>query len=128
MWTWSDRSGREPDGGAQYPDAVPELPNVPELLRTAVHALGGKERRNQLTMASAVAHSLDTGEHLAVHVRGAVLPRESRVLVVIGPHPPPPLASMNPPNRPSGDRNLAECGEVRACATAGGRTENRSAT
>ena len=45
---------------------VPDLPEVPELLRTAVHALGGKERRNQLTMASAVAHSIDTGEHLAV--------------------------------------------------------------
>ncbi|MGN5239563.1 ATP-dependent DNA helicase [Rhodococcus sp. SJ-3] len=45
---------------------MPELPDVPELLRTAVHALGGKERRNQLTMASAVAHSIDTGEHLAV--------------------------------------------------------------
>lgn len=66
MWTWSDRSAHEADGGAQYPGAVPELPNVPDLLRTAVHALGGKERRNQLTMASAVAHSLDTGEHLAV--------------------------------------------------------------
>lgn len=39
---------------------------MPELLRTAVHALGGKERRNQLTMASAVAHSIETGEHLAV--------------------------------------------------------------
>ncbi|UTM38727.1 ATP-dependent DNA helicase [Rhodococcus pyridinivorans] len=45
---------------------MPDLPEVPELLRTAVHALGGKERRNQLTMASAVAHSIDTGEHLAV--------------------------------------------------------------
>ena len=41
MWTWSDRSAREADGGAQYPGAVPELPNVPDLLRTAVHALGG---------------------------------------------------------------------------------------
>ncbi|MFX1760833.1 ATP-dependent DNA helicase [Rhodococcus sp. As11] len=45
---------------------MPDLPEVPELLRTAVHALGGRERRNQLTMASAVAHSIDTGEHLAV--------------------------------------------------------------
>lgn len=42
------------------------LPNVPDLLRTAVTALGGRERSNQLTMASAVAHSIDTGEHLAV--------------------------------------------------------------
>ncbi|MDH6292884.1 ATP-dependent DNA helicase [Rhodococcus opacus] len=46
---------------------MPEnLPNVPELLRTAVRSLGGAERSNQLTMASAVAHSIDTGEHLAV--------------------------------------------------------------
>ena len=43
-----------------------ELPTVPALLKVAVHALGGKERSNQLTMASAVAHSIDTGEHLAV--------------------------------------------------------------
>ncbi|MEU2006573.1 ATP-dependent DNA helicase [Rhodococcus sp. NPDC019627] len=46
---------------------MPEnLPNVPELLRMAVRSLGGAERSNQLTMASAVAHSIDTGEHLAV--------------------------------------------------------------
>lgn len=45
---------------------MPELPNVPELLQLAVRALGGSERKNQLTMASAVAHCLDTGEHLAV--------------------------------------------------------------
>ena len=45
---------------------MPELPNVPELLRAAVTALGGAERANQLTMASAVAHSIETGEHLAV--------------------------------------------------------------
>ncbi|MET0316198.1 MAG: ATP-dependent DNA helicase, partial [Rhodococcus fascians] len=43
-----------------------ELPTVPALLKVAVHALGGKERSNQLTMASAVAHSIDTGQHLAV--------------------------------------------------------------
>ncbi|WP_186630070.1 ATP-dependent DNA helicase [Rhodococcus sp. BP22] len=43
-----------------------ELPTVPALLKVAVHSLGGKERSNQLTMASAVAHSIDTGEHLAV--------------------------------------------------------------
>ncbi|NLG54532.1 MAG: ATP-dependent DNA helicase [Rhodococcus sp.] len=42
------------------------MPEVPELLRTAVTALGGRERSNQLTMASAVAHSIDTGQHLAV--------------------------------------------------------------
>ncbi|MGB6182174.1 MAG: ATP-dependent DNA helicase, partial [Rhodococcus sp. (in: high G+C Gram-positive bacteria)] len=43
-----------------------ELPTVPNLLSTAVTALGGTERTAQLTMASAVAHSIDTGEHLAV--------------------------------------------------------------
>ena len=43
-----------------------ELPTVPALLQVAVHSLGGKERSNQLTMATAVAHSIDTGEHLAV--------------------------------------------------------------
>ncbi|AOW94815.1 ATP-dependent helicase [Rhodococcus sp. WMMA185] len=36
------------------------------MLRTAVRSLGGAERPQQLTMASAVAHSIDTGEHLAV--------------------------------------------------------------
>ncbi|GAB0106290.1 ATP-dependent DNA helicase [Nocardia sp. JMUB6875] len=46
--------------------AVPELPPVPKLLATAVEALGGKERTGQQTMAAAVAHSIDTGEHLAV--------------------------------------------------------------
>jgi ATP-dependent DNA helicase DinG len=39
---------------------------VPELLATAVAALGGSERRGQLEMAQAVAHSFETGEHLAV--------------------------------------------------------------
>ncbi len=45
---------------------MPELPPVPELLSQAVRGLGGTERPNQLTMASAVAHSIDTGAHLAV--------------------------------------------------------------
>ncbi|MFC9790266.1 ATP-dependent DNA helicase [Rhodococcus sp. NPDC127528] len=45
---------------------MPELPAVPDLLSEAVRSLGGAERRNQLTMASAVAHAIDTGEHLAV--------------------------------------------------------------
>jgi ATP-dependent DNA helicase DinG len=39
---------------------------VPELLATAVAALGGSERSGQLQMASAVAHAFETGEHLAV--------------------------------------------------------------
>ena len=41
-------------------------PAVPVLLETAVAALGGAERSGQLTMASAVAHAMETGEHLAV--------------------------------------------------------------
>ncbi|MET9492998.1 ATP-dependent DNA helicase [Nocardia sp. NPDC006630] len=45
---------------------MPELPPVPKLLATAVQALGGKERKGQQTMAAAVAHAIDTGEHLAV--------------------------------------------------------------
>lgn len=45
---------------------MPDLPAVPELLASAVAALGGTERTGQVTMASAVAHALDTGEHLAV--------------------------------------------------------------
>ncbi|WP_269821792.1 ATP-dependent DNA helicase [Nocardia asteroides] len=45
---------------------MPELPPVPELLSTAVRALGGTERTGQVTMAAAVAHAIDTGEHLAV--------------------------------------------------------------
>ncbi|MFC7426101.1 ATP-dependent DNA helicase [Nocardia tengchongensis] len=45
---------------------MPELPAVPKLLATAVQALGGKERKGQQTMAAAVAHAIDTGEHLAV--------------------------------------------------------------
>lgn len=46
--------------------AVPEIPAVPKLLSTAVQALGGKERKGQQTMSAAVAHAIDTGEHLAV--------------------------------------------------------------
>ncbi|MFE3546987.1 ATP-dependent DNA helicase [Nocardia sp. NPDC059177] len=45
---------------------MPELPPVTDLLATAVHALGGKERAGQTTMASAVDHAIDTKEHLAV--------------------------------------------------------------
>ncbi|MCP2280320.1 ATP-dependent DNA helicase DinG [Nocardia amikacinitolerans] len=45
---------------------MPELPPVSDLLATAVHALGGKERSGQVTMAAAVDHAIDTKEHLAV--------------------------------------------------------------
>ena len=43
-----------------------ELPDVPSLLATAVQGLGGVERPNQLTMASAVAESIASDRHLAV--------------------------------------------------------------
>ncbi len=39
---------------------------MPELLATAVAALGGSERGGQLQMAAAVAQAFETGEHLAV--------------------------------------------------------------
>ncbi|MBF6063570.1 ATP-dependent DNA helicase [Nocardia terpenica] len=45
---------------------MPELPPVPTLLASAVEALGGTARKGQQTMAAAVAHSIDTKEHLAV--------------------------------------------------------------
>lgn len=45
---------------------MPELPPVPTLLATAVEALGGTARTGQQTMSAAVAHSIDTKEHLAV--------------------------------------------------------------
>ncbi|HEY5852862.1 MAG TPA: ATP-dependent DNA helicase, partial [Aldersonia sp.] len=45
---------------------MPPLPDVPQLLAAAVAALGGTERAGQLTMASAVAHAIDTHTHLAV--------------------------------------------------------------
>ncbi|MBV9352684.1 MAG: ATP-dependent DNA helicase, partial [Mycobacterium sp.] len=40
--------------------------SVPELLATAVAALGGSERSGQLQMATAVTQAFETGEHLAV--------------------------------------------------------------
>ncbi|ASR02714.1 ATP-dependent DNA helicase [Gordonia rubripertincta] len=45
---------------------MPNTPPVTELLDTAVSALGGRRRDGQVAMASAVAHAIDTGEHLAV--------------------------------------------------------------
>jgi len=53
------------------PDPAPaetatERPAVPELLATAVAALGGQERPGQVQMAEAVARAMSTGEHLLV--------------------------------------------------------------
>lgn len=42
------------------------MPSVTTLLETAVEALGGASRPGQIRMANAVAHAIDTGEHLAV--------------------------------------------------------------
>lgn len=42
------------------------VPPVTALLDAAVTALGGARRDGQVAMASAVAHAIDTGEHLAV--------------------------------------------------------------
>lgn len=39
---------------------------MPELLATAVAALGGSEREGQQQMAAAVAQAFDTGRHLVV--------------------------------------------------------------
>lgn len=47
---------------AESPPAL----TVPGLLAAAVQSLGGTERTGQVAMASAVAHAIDTGEHLAV--------------------------------------------------------------
>jgi ATP-dependent DNA helicase DinG len=41
-------------------------PDVAALLQHAVTELGGKHREGQLTMAAAVTHAIETGEHLAV--------------------------------------------------------------
>ncbi|NDK92513.1 ATP-dependent DNA helicase [Gordonia desulfuricans] len=43
-----------------------QLPPVTELLDGAVTALSGRRRDGQVRMASAVAHAIDVGEHLAV--------------------------------------------------------------
>jgi ATP-dependent DNA helicase DinG len=42
------------------------VPDVDELLATAVHGIGGAERPGQVQMAEAVRHAFESGEHLAV--------------------------------------------------------------
>ena len=42
------------------------VPDVPELLATAVAGIGGAERPGQVTMALAVRDAIESGEHLAV--------------------------------------------------------------
>jgi ATP-dependent DNA helicase DinG len=43
-----------------------DLPDVSALLASAVAGVGGAERPGQVKMAEAVAHAIDSGEHLAV--------------------------------------------------------------
>jgi ATP-dependent DNA helicase DinG len=43
-----------------------DLPDVSALLAAAIAGVGGAERPGQVKMAEAVAHSIDSGEHLAV--------------------------------------------------------------
>lgn len=45
---------------------MPPSPAVPDVLATAVAALGGQERTGQIEMAQAVAAAMDSGEHLLV--------------------------------------------------------------
>ncbi len=42
------------------------MPDVDELLATAVQGIGGAERPGQVQMAEAVRHAIETGEHVAV--------------------------------------------------------------
>ena len=42
------------------------VPDVTELLAAAVSGIGGAERPGQVTMAEAVRHAIESGEHLAV--------------------------------------------------------------
>ena len=61
-------------------------------------------------------------------VRGAVLPCDRSVLVVTGPQPPPPDASMKPPKSPSGARNFVLWLVPFPPNVNGVRNENRSST
>lgn len=45
---------------------LPDLPDVSALLAAAVSGVGGAERPGQVKMADAVAHAIESGEHLAV--------------------------------------------------------------
>ena len=55
--------------------------------------------------ARATRNSASDTEPIAV--RGSIRPAVIRVGVVTGPQPPPPMASITPPKRPSGTR---KCG------------------
>ena len=61
----SPRSAAETVAASATADGT-VVPDVVGLLHAAVTALGGAERAGQVDMAKAVAHSIRTGEHLAV--------------------------------------------------------------
>ncbi|GAA4870467.1 ATP-dependent DNA helicase [Saccharopolyspora cebuensis] len=78
---WSDPTGFDLDESDELPPELAaelgtgvfgqgkpphEVPALPELLRIAVGSVGGEPREGQARMAEAVAHSIDSGEHLAV--------------------------------------------------------------
>ncbi|MBC6461987.1 ATP-dependent DNA helicase [Actinomadura sp. HBU206391] len=46
-------------------DSDAEIPDIATLLATAVQAIGGAERPGQVTMAEAVEHAIESGDHLA---------------------------------------------------------------
>ena len=96
------------------PTTVGLMPAVPSPVRKPAEAAA-------VTMSSAVST-------LPTTVRGAVRPRASSVVVATGPQPPPPVASTNPPTRPSGTSSRAVCGLRRAAEPAGGRTAKRTRT
>jgi ATP-dependent DNA helicase DinG len=48
------------------PVKTSELPDIAALLAAAVSGIGGAERPGQVTMAEAVGHAIDSGEHVAV--------------------------------------------------------------
>jgi ATP-dependent DNA helicase DinG len=49
----------------QLTDSDAEIPDMATLLAAAVKAIGGAERPGQVTMAEAVEHAIESGEHLA---------------------------------------------------------------
>ncbi|WP_435877723.1 ATP-dependent DNA helicase [Streptosporangium saharense] len=54
------------DTPATVPATAPDLPQVEELLSTAVEAVGGVERPGQVEMVRAVQQAISSGDHLAV--------------------------------------------------------------
>src|SRR5690606_7221238 len=68
--------------------------------------------RNPALAARATRNSLVSMEPM--NLRGSIRPLASRAGVPTGPQPPPPVASTNPPNRPSGTRKRRRTGLLRS--------------